>query len=123
MKKAIVAILVAGLFAGCGRQEQSTQSNRPAFRAMALTTGSSMLPTFAESEVVTIELCKMSDLRAGDTVIFWHDGIAGYVHHRLVRRDDTTNRWITKGDNNQFQDRGLMTADEFVGRTHKFGGK
>lgn len=78
-----------------------------------------MLPTFAEAEVVTLELCRFDELRAGDTVIFWHEGVRGYIHHRLSHRDETTNRWRTKGDNNATADTGLLTPSVFVGRTHK----
>ena len=79
-----------------------------------------MLPTFAASEVVTIEHCDFSDLRPGDTVIYWHGGVRGYIHHRVFQRDEVTNRWKTKGDNNAGMDTGLLTRDVFVGRTHKF---
>lgn len=78
-----------------------------------------MLPTFSVVEMVALELCSFDDLRPGDTVIYWHDGISSYVHHRLILREDTTNRWKAKGDNNAGLDTGLVTRDVFVGRTHK----
>jgi hypothetical protein len=118
-----VLLRVAGaalLLAACSREDApGAPTDRPPYRATTISTGTSMLPTFAEVEVVQLELCDFGDLRTGDTVIFWHDRLRLYAHHRLVRRDPVTNRWITQGDNNAFPDRGAMTADEFVGRTHK----
>jgi hypothetical protein len=121
MKRAILptGLLCLSLLAACSRDE-ATPSNRPSFRANALAHGKSMLPTFAEVEFVEVELCRFGDLRANDTVIFWHDGAKRFVHHRLVERD-ATGRWVSRGDNNALNDAGHITADEFVGRTHKIG--
>ena len=78
-----------------------------------------MLPTFGVDELVSLELCPFTELRARDTIIFWHAESGQYVHHRLVARHATDGRWVTQGDNNPTQDWGRVTADEFVGRTHK----
>lgn len=86
---------------------------------MVLVGGTSMLPTYAEAEVVALELCRFEDLRAGDSIIYWHEGVRAYIHHRLASRDDVTNRWKAKGDNNANLDTGLVTPSVFVGRTHK----
>lgn len=117
-----LAVLCAaiGVLCGCAPREaaEATQP-RPALRAMVFVGGSSMLPTYAESEVVTLELCRFDELRAGDTIIYWHEGTRGYIHHRLFQRDAVTNRWKAKGDNNVGLDTGLVTPSVFVGRTHK----
>ena len=120
MKRAGLGFVVCALLAGCAPREPKPDASRPPFRSWALVTGESMLPTFAASEVVTIEHCDFSDLRPGDTVIYWHGGVRGYIHHRVFQRDEVTNRWKTKGDNNAGMDTGLLTRDVFVGRTHKF---
>ncbi len=78
-----------------------------------------MLPTFGMSEDFALELCSFSDLKGGDTIVFWHSGVSLYVHHRLDHIDSTTGRWITRGDNNPSVDRGIVSSDQFVGRTHK----
>ena len=102
---------------GCGRQPEPVA--RPPFRSETWSIGTSMLPAFAVVERVQLEHCRFTDLVPGDTVIYWHDQTRQYVHHRLDRRDDRTNRWITRGDNNPGQDTGLMLSNEFIGRTHK----
>lgn len=115
--------VLLGLLGGCGKQPvdsgRRATPGRPTYIAETLSIGNSMLPTFNQVERVRLELCAYGDLAARDTVIFWHDRTSQYVHHRLIERDATTNRWITRGDNNQGRDTGLMTADEFIGRTHK----
>lgn len=92
---------------------------RPAFVAEAQTVGASMLPTFGTNERVALELCKVSDLRVGDTVIYWHRQTNQFIHHRLMPRDPTTNLFRTRGDNNPGLDWGHFDPEGFVGRTHK----
>ena len=120
MKRTALSVIVGTLLVGCTPHESAPDTSRPTFRSWVLVNGKSMLPTFAESEVVTIEHCDFSDLRPGDTVIYWHEGVRGYIHHRVFQRDELTGRWKTKGDNNAGMDTGLLTRDVFVGRTHKF---
>jgi hypothetical protein len=119
----ISTAVLLGALGGCGKQptESGRQitPGRPTYTAETLSVGQSMLPNFGEVERVRLELCAYSDLAARDTVIFWHDRTRQYVHHRLIERDAVTNRWITRGVNNRGADTGLMTADEFIGRTHK----
>lgn len=102
---------------GCGRQDEPAP--RPAFRSETWSIGTSMLPAFAIVERIGLEHCRYKDLKPGDTVIYWHAETRQYIHHRLVERDDRTNRWRTRGDSNPGRDTGIMTADEFEGRTHK----
>ncbi len=115
-----LAALALSLF-GCGKSDTGNPASvaaRPPFTVPVLVAGKSMLPTFGDGELVTLEICPFSALRGNDTVVYWHDGIREYIHHRLDGRDDT-GRWVTRGDNNGNIDRGHMTSDEFVGRTHK----
>lgn len=127
----IVVILVTALVlsallwsTGCSKSDPTPinpaprTAARPPFKATAFSVGTSMLPTFGEVELVQLELCGFGELRTGDTVIFWHDRFETYAHHRLIGRDET-GHWLTQGDNNPSRDRGNMTSDEFVGRTHK----
>lgn len=111
-------VALALLLAACGRQEQPVAPERPAFVARALCVGRSMLPTFGEREEVQIELCRYEQLQGGDTVIRWDPVLKIFIHHRLEYRNET-GRWQTRGDNNGGSDRGVMTPEEFVGRTHK----
>jgi hypothetical protein len=111
-------VLLALVVAGCGKQPESPAASHPAFRARVLCVGKSMLPTYGESEWVEVEFCHYEDLRGGDTVIRWDPVLRIFVHHRLEFRNET-GKWQTRGDNNGGSDRGVMTPDEFVGRTHK----
>jgi hypothetical protein len=79
-----------------------------------------MLPTFGEAEIVTCEIISFSDLKAGDTVIRWHELTHEYIHHRIEYWDVTTGAWFTKGDNNLFPDRSRMFQVDFVAKTRKF---
>lgn len=116
----LAAAVIAAALSGCGDRPSAREwaEKRPPFTATAISVGRSMLPTFGVFEQVRLELCRYSDLGAGDTVIYWHDGTRQYIHHRLQYRGPE-GRWITAGDNNPAHDTGLFTADEFVGRTHK----
>lgn len=105
---------------GCSKSPESASSARPVFTAKALCIGQSMLPEFSEQEWVNLELCPFSALRTGDTIIYWNNEVRLFVHHRLIQRDATDGLWLARGDNNAGRDVGRVTADEFVGRTHKF---
>ncbi len=91
---------------------------RPVFICQFRAVGNSMLPTFSADEMVLLEMCAFEDLQAGQPIIYWHTESQQYVHHRLVERDQT-GQWLVRGDNNTGNDRGRVTADEFVGRTRK----
>ena len=112
MVRPALVLLLAILLGGCGEEHK-----RPHFSSIAVTYGKSMLPAFSEFEMVMLEHCKWSDLKAGDTVIYWNNEHSIFVHHRILARDKTG--WKMRGDNNPGNDVGIMTADEFVGRTHK----
>lgn len=118
MRRALPLLAALLLLAACGQREPAAPSHPP-FTTTARTVGRSMLPTFGETETVQLELCRFADLRTGDTVIYWHDGVRQFIHHRLIQRDARDGRWLTRGDNNPGQDIGRFTSDEFVGRTHK----
>jgi len=113
----LAAILVVA--GACSRNEPQPAPARPPFYALTNVNGTSMLPTFAEFEVIRLEVCRLEDCAARDTVIYWHRGLKSFVHHRLEARDDTTGLWKARGDNNPGLDSGFVTADVFVGRTHK----
>jgi hypothetical protein len=119
LQLATVAAILA--FAACSRTEpaQAPEQGRPPFFAFTNQAGTSMLPTFGGFEVIRLEVCRLEDCAARDTVIYWHRGTKQYVHHRLDSRDPTTGLWRARGDNNPGLDSGFVTADVFVGRTHK----
>lgn len=118
---AVLALCVACVLwsTGCSKSPDASAATHPAFTFTALTQGKSMLPTFGEVELVQVELCRFSDLRTGDTVIYWNNEVQMFVHHRLIQRSEPDNLWLARGDNNAGRDVGRVTADEFIGRTHK----
>ncbi len=79
-----------------------------------------MLPAFGEFEVIGFEVCSYSDLKIGDTVIYWNEKMQLFVHHRIIAKQGVW--FIVKGDNpetNPVPDPGFLTPDNFVARTHK----
>ncbi len=123
MKRVLLSFAAAALlsFAACSRTDPApaAEPGRPPFFATTTQAGTSMLPTFDKFEVIRLEVCRLEDCAARDTVVYWHRGTKQYVHHRLDSRDPTTGLWRARGDNNPGLDSGFVTADVFVGRTHK----
>jgi len=110
MKYAAVSVLALGLsFVGqaqTGIPEEGYNYTR--------VSGVSMLPTLQSGDVtVVFEDYPFSRLRVGDVVIM--NSEKGYnVIHRIVRRH-RGGRWITKGDNNRYEDREKLTSNNFGG--------
>ena len=123
---AATAILL--LFSGCSTDPLAPQSSLPRSKALAIAqhtadtlggrvftiapTGS-MKPTLDENSVVTVEIVKFDDLRAGDIVIY-RDNAGLPIVHRLHQRNG--GRWIVLGDNNSSADRETVTQTNLVGR-------
>ncbi len=125
---AVVALIAAMAWlavnlAGCAKPGEATQAHqsaaRPPFRSMAHVTGTSMLPAYGTDEWVNLDHVPFNELKTGDTVIYWNEQAGDYRHHRIDSWDRTTGRWIIKGDNNPNVDRGIMSPDQFEGRTSK----
>lgn len=79
-----------------------------------------MLPTFPTKALIEVETVPFSDLRQGDTVIFWDYTRTEplLIHHRLVAKQG--GNWIAQGDNpdtNPKADRPWVTPDNYLGRT------
>jgi len=76
--------------------------------------GSSMLPTLKSGETaVVFENYPFNKVRVGDVVIIKSE--KGFnVIHRVLRRY-RGGLWVTKGDNNRFEDREVLTSKNFGG--------
>lgn len=114
----ILLICWGVVLSGCAKREPQAVATRPAFVAEVNCYGTSMLPAFQDGERIRVEFCRYDDLKGGQTVIRWDGEVKLFVHHRALYRNET-GRWVTRGDNNASVDRGVMTPEEFVGRTHK----
>jgi hypothetical protein len=112
-------LALALLLAGCGQQADQPRTPRPAFRGMVTAWGNSMLPAFKDGETIGTEFCRVEDIGLGDTVIFWSEAVGTYVHHSIDHWDVKLGRWVTKGLANPGVDRGYVTSENFVCRTHK----
>jgi signal peptidase I len=78
-----------------------------AFRYM----GRSMTPTFKAGQVLYVRP-DVQDVKAGDIVVYKHDG--RYIVHRvlMVGKDG----YITRGDNNLYNDARPVTREQMIGR-------
>ncbi|MDD4348463.1 MAG: signal peptidase I [Opitutales bacterium] len=76
--------------------------------------GNSMLPTLKSGEVTTVyKKYPYRELRKGDVVIV--ESEKGFsVIHRIVRRY-RGNLWVTQGDNNDREDREVLSPKNFAG--------
>ena len=77
--------------------------------------GFSMLPTIPPGSGVVYERCALSDMRAGDIVIY-RNADGALVEHRVAWVGVFGDLFI-EGDNNATHDRIAITAKNFVGRT------
>lgn len=82
----------------------------------------SMEPTIKVYDVIVeFKVDSKSDLKVGDIITFYSSSIdtGGYtVTHRIkeIKTIEGETYYITKGDNNQSEDEGMITFDDIVGK-------
>jgi hypothetical protein len=119
MRYALIALLLC--LTACSKRDIPSSQPKPALTAWVSASGESMLPTFPAKALVEMELVPYSDLKAGESVVFWdYTGKTGatFVHHRLVGKHG--NNWIARGDNpltNPTADLPWVTEDNYIART------
>lgn len=74
--------------------------------------GESMEPLFGSNSVLVVDHSDFSLLRPGMMVVY-KDAAGDFVAHRLI--EHTANGWTVMGQNNEKQDPGLVTSDNFHG--------
>ena len=77
--------------------------------------GTSMLPTMEDGDREVAVMQDFKDVMPGEIVIFVPQGNwtnARYVVHRVIR--GFGGRFVTRGDNNDFEDPGYLTASNYV---------
>ncbi|CAI4222396.1 unnamed protein product [Auanema sp. JU1783] len=87
----------------------------------------SMEPAFYRGDLLLLTNDYSDPIRAGDITVFKIDGRDIPIVHRVIKvheKDASTTKFLTKGDNNQVDDRGLyapgqswLTRTDVVGRT------
>jgi signal peptidase I len=73
----------------------------------------SMQPTFMGGERLRIERTPFDQLRAGDIVVYYRDGML-IVHRLVAMRSDGS--WTVKGDHNDGPDVKSVMRDNYYGR-------
>ena len=86
-----------------------------------------MEPAFYRGDLLLLTNDYSDPIRAGDVTVFKIDGRDIPIVHRVIKVHEKTNmktKFLTKGDNNQVDDRGLyapgqmwLTRTDVVGRT------
>lgn len=76
----------------------------------------SMEPTFYKDDLAIVKKCKISDLQIGDIITFKQENRV--ISHRIVKSTDEKGdvRFITKGDNNEVQDKDLVENKNIYGK-------
>lgn len=69
---------------------------------------------FNPGDVVLIYNASFEELNIGDIIVFKSEDDSKLIIHRIIAGDE--NGYVTKGDNNQLQDFGLVTVDNYRGR-------
>jgi len=83
--------------------------------------GFSMYPTIKSGEFIIYRKAYVSQLKPGDIVVFI-DSVSGErVCHRVVEVEDGAVK--SKGDNNRFRDRGMISDNNLLGKVTHIGGR
>lgn len=87
---------------------------------IAVVEGTSMKPKLREGDLVVIRGVRdVSSIEVGDIILFYSPvNPEMYVIHRVINKVNIYGEWYfqTKGDNNPFPDRHLVSSDNVIGR-------
>lgn len=81
-------------------------------------TGPSMNPVLRTGDLLSIELCRPAELRAGDVIVFERPGMPRQVCHRVISVGPEG--IVTRGDNNRWADPYVLTFEAVTGRVTYF---
>lgn len=79
-------------------------------------TSASMEPTIAVGDLVFIRSAGSDDLRPGHVITYRPDGGGSPITHRIVRIDQTTGHYTTRGDATIHNDSTPVRPDQIAGR-------
>lgn len=79
-------------------------------------TSESMEPTFYKNDLAIVKKCNSDELKKGDIITFKQDD--RIISHRILRitKEKGEERFITKGDNNDIQDKDQVTKQNVYGK-------
>ncbi len=103
-----VLLLVAALGAGLWYLTPTSLGGSTSY---LVTKGTSMLPTHEPGALIVTRA--QDEYAVGDVIAFHHEGLHYLVMHRIVGIDG--DRFITRGDNNAFDDAFRPTVSDVVG--------
>lgn len=86
-------------------------------------TGKSMSPTLSGDDYLRVEMVPFSSLEIGDIVVYhnlW--GGKSLTCHRILRKGLRKDSFIMRGDGNNSNDMGLLTARNYRGKVTKIFG-
>ncbi|MBR3163417.1 MAG: signal peptidase I [Clostridia bacterium] len=85
------------------------------YKAYVITTNS-MEPSIKEGDAILTKKPKENDLKEGDVITFDRDNKS--ITHRIIRVDqeNNTSYYVTKGDNNNVEDKEKITYDQVDGK-------
>lgn len=110
LRRSVVGVLGIGLLVAAWALFAPTAIGGPA--SYVVTDGTSMLPRFhADGLVITR---KQAGYHVGEVVAYHNHQLHAVVMHRIAARDG--DRFVFKGDNNDFRDRYHPTKADLVGR-------
>lgn len=84
------------------------------YRPMVVLTGS-MEPTYPVGSMIYYKYQDYESIEVRDVITFEVGDQEGYVTHRVVAKDDTTQSVVTKGDANATNDVSPVSGDRIVG--------
>jgi signal peptidase len=82
--------------------------------SLTIVSGHSMDGTFATGDLV---IGREGPVEVGDVIVFRPQGLDGHVVHRVVG-GDAESGWVTRGDNNDWDDPFRPTSDDVIGVVH-----
>lgn len=75
----------------------------------------SMEPNYKVGSLIYVKKCTQDNIKEGDVITFYINENT-LVTHRVVKINDETNGYITKGDANQIEDGGEVSFDNVIGK-------
>jgi signal peptidase I len=77
--------------------------------------GYSMYPAISSGDTVCVDRAFRFERLQKNDIVLRYDRKNGYVLHRVMY-SYSEGKWITKGDNNRFRDRGFLTKHNYLGK-------
>lgn len=105
----------------CSNQIARSKGEKPLISLYTIVSPSMEPNIMVYDVIVDFRVEKENDLKVGDVITFYSESIdtGGYtVTHRIkeIYEEEGTKYYVTKGDNNQDEDEGVITFDNIMGK-------